>query len=156
MGVPIHFGIQCFKPCFHFFEQAFLSLWNCQGCRSMKAVERNAELTTPVNSDAMLIKCQQTRQMELRSWPFSKETFCRGAYGKSGNPETDPEFGNGTGTRTRTGTAPGVNWETLKPVPWWNLPRYVIQDGVSSIISIWDTIRTLSNWETDLKKVSET
>ena len=30
-----------------------------------------------------------------------------------------------------------------------------IQDSVSSILSIWDTISTLSNWETGLKKISD-
>ena len=50
----------------------------------------------------------------------------------------------------------GGNWETLKTVLWWNLCRYIIQGNVSSILSIWDTFRTLSNWETNLKKASET
>ena len=30
-----------------------------------------------------------------------------------------------------------------------------IKDSISSILSIWDTIRTLSNWETGLKTVSD-
>lgn len=69
-------------------------------------------------------------------------------YGKSGNLES----GTGNGTATAT----GVKWVTLKPFQPWNLSRYIIWDGVSSLISFWDTIRTFSNWENDLKKVSET
>ena len=61
-----------------------------------------------------------------------------------------------TGTGTTTGTATVVNWETLTRKQFGSEIFLDIWDSVSCIISILDTIRTLSNWETDLKKVSET